>query len=147
MAPIIGTDSQLALDGFGYFIEPHSYQVIRPRVRRTDLLGQSANPVAPGAGSGERYVDRGPAKREWKFIIVAFNNLTTYTGTVELATGAQLHDQLQTSYNKVNVTIPFIDPNNVTWQVHFDDMVEELVDVRSQVDGLQWYMHCTLYEG
>jgi len=144
--PTVGTDSQLILDGNGYFIEPHSYQVIRPRVARTDLLGQAASPISPGAGSGERFVDRGPAKREWKFIVVAFNNLTTYTGAVETTTGEQLHDQLQTSYNKVNVTIPYIDPAGASWNVHFTDMVEELVDVRSQVDGLQWYLHITLLE-
>jgi len=144
--PIVGTDCQLVLDTFGYFIEPHSYQVIRPRVARTDLLGQAASPVSPGAGSGERYIDRGPAKREWKFIIVAFNNLTTYTGAVETTTGEALHDQIQTSYNKVNTVLPFVDPNNASWNVHFQDLVEELVDVRSQVDGLQWYLHCTLVE-
>ncbi len=144
--PTVGTDCQLIIDGNGYFIEPHSYQVIRPRVRRTDLLGQAASPVSPGAGSGERYIDRGPAKREWKFIVVAFNNLTTYTGSVETTTGQTLHDQLQFTYNKVNVTIAFIDPNGITWNTHFDDMVEELVDVRSQVDGLQWYLHCTFVE-
>ncbi len=144
--PTVGTDCQLIIDGNGYFIEPHSYQVIRPRVRRTDLLGQAASPVSPGAGSGERYIDRGLAKREWKFIVVAFNNLTTYTGSVETTTGQTLHDQLQFTYNKVNVTIAFIDPNGITWNTHFDDMVEELVDVRSQVDGLQWYLHCTFVE-
>jgi len=144
--PTIGLDCQLILDTNGYFIEPHSYQVIRPRVARTDLLGQAASPISPGAGSGERYVDRGPAKREWKFIVVAFNNLTTYTGGVEATTGQALHTQLQTSYNKVNVTLPYTDPNGDIWQVHFQDMVEELVDVRSQVDGLQWYMHITLVE-
>jgi len=77
---------------------------------------------------------------------LVFNNLTTYTGAVETTTGEQLHDQLQTSYNKVNVTIPYIDPAGASWNVHFTDMVEELVDVRSQVDGLQWYLHITLLE-
>jgi hypothetical protein len=42
--PTIGLDCQLILDTNGYFIEPHSYQVIRPRVARTDLLGQAASP-------------------------------------------------------------------------------------------------------
>lgn len=75
-----------------------------------------------------------------------FNNLTTYTGAVETTTGEALHDQIQTSYNKVNTVLPFVDPNNASWNVHFQDLVEELVDVRSQVDGLQWYLHCTLVE-
>ena len=142
----VGTDCQLILDGIGYWIEPSSYQVTRPRVRRADLTGQAASPVGPGAGSGEKYIDRGPGKRDWKFIIVAFNALTKYDGTVQVTTGQQIHDSLQTSYNKVNTILSYTDPNNATWNVRFDDMVEQIVDVRSQVDGIQYYMHISLVE-
>jgi hypothetical protein len=142
----IGTDCQLILDTIGYWIEPSSYQVTRPRTRRADLTGQAASPVGPGAGSGERYIDRGPGKRDWKFIVVAFNNLTKYDGTVQVTTGQAIHDSLQTSYNKINTVLTYADPNGVSWNVRFDDLVEQIVDVRSQVDGLQWYMHVSLVE-
>jgi hypothetical protein len=142
----IGTDCQLILDTLGYWIEPSSYQVTRPRTRRADLTGQSASPTGPGAGSGERYIDRGPGKRDWKFIVVAFNALTKYDGTVQTTTGQAIHDSLQTSYNKVNQTISFTDPNSAVWTVRFDDLVEQIVDVRSQVDGIQYYLHVTLIE-
>src|SRR5947209_20130224 len=137
----IGTDCQLILDGTGYYIEPHSYKVSRPRVMRGDLTGQAANPVSPGAGSGERFIDRGPAKRDWKFIVVAYNSLTNYDGTANATTGQAFHDAIQTSYNQVNTILSFTDPHSLVWSVRMIDRVEELVDVRSQIDGLQWYMH------
>ncbi len=142
----IGTDCQLILDSVGYWIEPSSYKVMRPRTRRADMTGQAASPTGPGAGSGERYIDRGPGKREFQFIVVAFNNLTKYDGTVQTTTGQQIHDSLQTSYNKVNTTLSYSDLNSTAFTVRFDDMVEEIVDARSQVDGIQYYMHVSLVE-
>lgn len=142
----IGTDCQLILDAVGYWIEPSSFQVTRPRVRRADMTGQAASPVGPGAGAGERYIDRGPGKRDWRFIVVGFNALTKYDGTVQVTTGQAIHDSLQTSYNKVNTVLSFTDPNSVAWNVRFDDLVEQIVDVRSQVDGIQYYLHVTLVE-
>ena len=144
--PTIGTDCQIILDGQGYWIEPASYKVLRARVRRADLTGISANPVAPGIGAGERYVDRGPGKREFELIVVAFNNMQTYAGLPVGLTGQQFHDALQTSYNKVNQTLTFADPTGTSWTTRFDDLVEELSDVRGQIDGCQWYMHVTLVE-
>jgi hypothetical protein len=142
----IGTDCQLIVDGIGYWIEPSSYQLTRPRVRRADMTGQAASPVGPGAGAGERYIDRGPGKRDWKFIVVAFNNLTKYDGTVQVTSGQAIHDTLQTSYNKVNTVLVYNDPNSIAWNVRFDDLVEQIVDVRSQIDGIQYYLHVTLVE-
>jgi hypothetical protein len=142
----IGTDCQLILDGTGYWIEPASYIVKRARVKRADLTGVAASPVGQGAGAGNVYIDRGPGKREWNFIVVAFNSMLTYAGTVQSTTGQQIHDALQTSYNKVNAQLAFTDPGGLAWTVWFDDLVEELGDVRSQLDGLQWYMHVTLIE-
>src|SRR5689334_9294024 len=99
--PTIGTDCQIILDGQGYWIEPASYKILRPRVRRADLTGIAATGVGPGAGAGERYVDRGPGKREFQFICVCFNNIQSYAGLPIGLTGQQFHDALQTSYNKV----------------------------------------------
>jgi hypothetical protein len=144
--PTIGTDCQIIFDGTGYFIEPAGYLVKRARVRRADLTGVAANPVGPGAGAGERYIDRGPGKREWNFIVVAFNAMTTYAGVSLGSTGQQVHDALQASYNKVNTQLGFTDPTGQSWTVWFDDLVEELSDVRSQVEGCQWYLHVTLVE-
>ena len=144
--PTIGTDCQLILDGSGYFIEPATYKVMRARVRRADHTGQAASPVGFGAGAGEIYIDRGPGKREFQFIVVCFNNMTTYAGQHIITTGQQFHDALQSSYNKVNTQLAFTAPDGGTWTVWFDDLVEELSDVRSQVDGCQWYMHVTLVE-
>jgi hypothetical protein len=142
----IGTDCQLILDGFGYFIEPASYKVQRARVRRADATGVAAVGSSPGSGAGEIYVDRGPGKREFDFIVVCFNAMKDYAGNTISTTGQQLHDQLQLTYNKVNTQLAFTDPAGNPWTVWFDDLVEELSDVRSQVDGCQWYMHVTLVE-
>jgi hypothetical protein len=144
--PTIGTDCQLILDGTGYWIEPATYKVARARIRRADETGVAASPVGPGAGAGEIYVDRGPGKREWTFIVVAFNGMHDYANNALPATGQQIHDALQTSYNKVNTQLAFVDPTGTSWNVWFDDLVEELSDVRSQVDGCQWYLSVTLVE-
>lgn len=144
--PTIGVDCQIILDGIGYWIEPAHYEVSRPRVRRSDLTGLTANPVAPGYGAGETYIDRGPGKREWKFIVVCFNNMVTYAGATIATTGQQFHDDLVTSYNKVNTQLSFTDPGGNTFNVWFDDLVEDIADIRSQSGGIQWYCHCTLIE-
>lgn len=144
--PTIGTDCQLILDGIGYFVEPASYKISRTRVRRADLTGVAATQVGPGAGAGERFIDRGPGKREWTFIVVCFNAIETYAGVALATTGQTFHDDLQTSYNKVNAQLSFTDPMSVVWTVWFDDLVEELADVHGQIDGPQWYMSVTLVE-
>jgi hypothetical protein len=144
----VGTDCQLILDGVGYWIEPASYKVLRPRIRRADLTGLAATGTGPGHGVGERYVDRGPGRREFQFIVVCFNSISDYAGNIQATTGQTAHDSLQTSYNKVATTIAFTDPNSYAWgTVYFDDLVEELADTRAQTAGsLQWYMHVTLVE-
>jgi hypothetical protein len=144
--PAIGVDCQLILDGNGYWLEPASFRVARPRVRRADLTGIAADPAGAGTGAGESYSDRGPGKRVWSFIVVAFNGMTTYAGTPVAAGGQQIHDLLRTSYNRVNTPLGFTDPTGALWSVWFDDMVAELSDVRGQVDGCQWYLHVTLVE-
>lgn len=142
--PTIGLDCMVILDGTGYFIEPDHFSMIRPRVRRADYNRTAA---AGGAGVGERYVDMGPAKREWRFIVVAFQAMRDYAGRTVTSTGQVQRDALHASYNKVNTTLSFTDPQGTAWTVHFDDLVEELADVRAQADGeLQYYLHVTLTE-
>ncbi len=144
--PTVGTDCQIILDTRGYFIEPQSYKVIRPRIRRADLTGAAANPVYPGAGAGERYIDRGPGKRVWSFTIVCFHAIRDYTGTTVSPTGQQYRDALHTSYQKVNTQLTYTDPHGQSWSVWFDDLEEEIADLRSQSDGLNYYCHTTLVE-
>lgn len=144
--PAIGTDCQVILDGSGYWLEPAGYKVTRARVRHADLTGVAASPAGLGSGAGEVYIDRGPGKREWTFICVCFNAMSTYAGLPVGTSGQQFHDSLQTSYNKVNTCLAFTDPTGTAWTVWFDDLVEELSDVRGQIDGCQWYMHVTLVE-
>lgn len=144
--PTIGTDCQIIIDGHGYWIEPASYKVARARVRRADLTGLAASSIGPGAGAGERFIDRGPGKREWTFIVVAFNAMIDYAANHQAITGQQIHDNLQTSYNKVNTQLGFTDLAGTAWTVWFDDMVEECSDARGQVDGLQYYLSVTLVE-
>jgi hypothetical protein len=145
--PTIGLDAQILLDGSGYFIEPTSFAVKQPRIRRAELTRTPAAAGASGAGSGERYVDQGPGKREWSFTILAFQSIRTYAGTMVTLTGQQYRDAVHTSYQKVNTTLAFTDPNSQSWTAHFDDLHEEIDDVRAQNDGeLQYYLHVTLTE-
>ena len=58
----IGLDCQLILHGTGYFIEPASFVVTRPRVRRAQHTRQVA---VGGNGAGERYIDTVPGKAMW----------------------------------------------------------------------------------
>ena len=144
--PTIGTDCQVIIDGTGYWVEPASYKVGRARIRQAALTGVAASPVGLGAGAGERYIDRGPGKREFTFIVVGFNGMKDYAGNAVVTTGQQFHDALHTSYNKVQTTISFTAPDSNVWTVYFDDLVEEIADVRGQSAGCQWYLHVTLVE-
>lgn len=140
----IGLDCQLILDGQGYFIEPSSFVVTRPRVRSAQHNRQVA---VGGNGAGERYIDTGPGKREWAFTIIAYQAIRDYAGREVSFTGQQYRDALQTSYNKVNTTLAFTDPQGTSWTIRFDDLIEEIADVRAQGDGeLQYLCHVTLVE-
>lgn len=144
--PTVGTDCQVILDGTGYFIEPASYMVGRPRARRADLTGVAADPTGQGTGAGERYIDRGPGKRVWSFSVVCFQAMRDYAGNPVAKSGQQYRDALQSSYNKVSAALSFTDPTGRNWSVRFDDMAEQAADVRAQTDGLQYYVHVTLVE-
>ena len=117
--PTIGLDCMLILDGNGFWIEPSTYLVKRPRVRSAALNRTIA---AGGLGVGERNVDFGPAKREWLFTVVAFQAMKDYAGRTVSTTGQQYRDQLTTSYEKVNTILVFTDPHSINWNVRFDNL-------------------------
>ena len=131
----IGIDCQVILDGQGYWIEPHSYEMQRPRLRK----------AAVTKGGGERYVDPGPGKRVWSFTVLAANDLLRYDGKPTGLTGQQYRDLLAASYAKIG-PIPFIDPHGDAWNVHFDDLVESLPDPRTQTSGSAYLLAVTLIE-
>jgi hypothetical protein len=140
----IGLDCMLILDGNGFWIEPSTYLVRRPRVRSAALNRTIA---AGGLGVGERNVDFGPAKREWLFTVVAFQAMKDYAGRTVSTTGQQYRDQITTSYEKVNTILVFTDPHSINWNVRFDNLEEELGDVRAQPDSeLQYFMNVVLRE-
>lgn len=141
--PTIGLDCHLILDGQGYWIEPASFKVARPRVRSATLNRTMGGSV----GAGERTLDQGPGKREWTFIVLAFQAIRDYTGAFITTTGQQYRDALHTSYNKLNTPLAFTDPHSTVWSVRFDNLDEEIVDVHAQADGeLQYFMHVALVE-
>lgn len=258
--PTIGLDCQLILDGVGYWIEPGSYLLQRPRqAAATGNRILAANHL----GAGERYVDFGPQKRQWTFVVPCFQAMKDYSGhdivmsppssaatvaapsaggtlaagaytyqvtfvnaqgettagpasagqTVVAASGnytlalsaipigptgttsrkvyrslnagayglvdtvadntttswtdtgaaagaapptvngasrkgQDIHDDLVASYEKVNTVITFVDPVGTSWNVHFDELVEEISDMRAQPDSswFQWFLTCTLRE-
>ncbi len=142
--PTIGTDCMLILDGQGYWIEPDSYSVRRPRVRTAQ---HNRTISAGGAGAGERYVDFGPGKRVFSFTVLAYQSIRDYAGQLVTTTGQQYRDALHTSYEQVNTTLSFTDPHGTSWSVRFDGLAESIPDVRSQVDGeIQYLLAVVLVE-
>ena len=130
--PTIGVDCMIILDGTGYWIEPGSYLVSRPRVFHAQL---TRAPASGGQGVTERVVDFGPQKREFSFIVVAFQAIKDYSGNFVTSTGQAYRDALTASYEKVSTVLSFVDPHNVTWNVRFDQLSEELADIRAQPDA------------
>jgi hypothetical protein len=134
--PTINVDCEVILDGTGYLVKPGSYLLERPRVRRATVR----------ADGNESYVDLGPGKRAWRFTALALNNLAKYDGTPTGLTGQQYRDALWTSYAKVATALSFTDPEGQTAQVHFDDLVERVADLRSQQVGVSYELDVTLVE-
>lgn len=119
----VGTDCEIIIDGTGYWIQPGSYKMHKPRVRRAIVR----------ADGGESYVDLGPGKRVYSMIVLCINDLLKYDGTSTGITGQQYRDALLTSYNgSVGATISFSEPLNATVLVHFDNYVETIKDLHSQ---------------
>lgn len=142
--PTIGTDCMLILDGQGYWVDPASFTVRRPRVR----AAQHNRTTASGSsGAGERYVDFGPGKREWRFTVLAYQAIRDYAGQPVTTTGQQYRDALHASYAQLNTELAFTDPNGTNHSVRFDGLAERIADVRAQVDGqLQYRVTVILVE-
>ncbi len=134
--PTIRVDCELTLDGTGYLVKPGTYLLERPRVRRATVR----------ADGNESYVDLGPGKRAWRFTVLALNDLAKYDGTPTGLTGQQYRDALWASYAKVATALSFTDPQGQTAQVHFDDLVEHVADLRSQQVGVSYELDVALVE-
>lgn len=124
----IGVDCEIVLDNVGYFIQPNSYIMKQPRVRKATIR----------ADGGESYVDLGPGKRVWSMVILCVNELVKYDGAPTGSTGQQYRDALRTSYlNSVGNTILFVPiDNSTTVATHFDGYLERVIDIHSQIISL-----------
>ncbi|GCE21622.1 hypothetical protein [Dictyobacter kobayashii] len=123
----IGVDCEVILDGTGYFLQPASYQLLQPRIRKTSVR-------ADGSLS---YVDLGPGKRSWKLVVLCLNDLLRYDGQPTGVSGQAYRDALRASYSgSVGSTLTFIDPVNGSINVHFDSYSERIFDLHSQVGAL-----------
>ncbi len=134
--PAVNVDCEVILDGSGYLVKPGSYLLERPRVRRATVR----------ADGNESYVDLGPGKRVWRFTVLARNDLTKYDGTPTGLSGQQYRDALWASYAKVASALSFTDPQGVSVQVRFDDLIEHVADLRSQQAGVSYELDVALVE-
>jgi hypothetical protein len=117
----IGQNCEVVIDGTGYFIEPGSYHMKRPRTRKATMR----------ADNNEAYVDLGPGKREWSMTLLCLNELTNLDGTAAPLDGESYRDAIYGSYvNSVGSSVIFIDPVGSSANVHIDSYVEQIVDVR-----------------
>jgi len=119
----LGIDSEIILDGTGYFVKPGTYVLHRPRIRKATIR----------ADGGESYVDLGPGKREWVMVILCFNEMVNYDGTAASLDGQGFHAALITSFAKVAQTISYTDPTNTSINVYFDNCVERCIDLHTQI--------------
>ena len=138
--PTIGVDCQIILDGTGYFVEPHTYSMKRPRMRKATITKSGA----------ERYVDSGPGKREWHMILLCLNGMADYTGQLLPASGRALRESLRASYEKTPAggaaTLSFTDLDGAAYQVHFDDCQEQVRDPRTQLTSPSYHAAVVLVE-
>jgi hypothetical protein len=77
MSYTIGQDCEVVIDGNGFFVQPGTYTVKWPRIRKATMR----------ADGGEGYVDLGPGKRVWSMVILCVNDLNKYDGTSTGLTG------------------------------------------------------------
>lgn len=123
----IGIDCEMILDGTGYFIQPGSYHVRQPRIRKATVR----------ADGTESYVDLGPGKRQWSMVILCLNDLCRYDGLPIGRSGQQYRDTLRASYTgSTGTTLTFNDPLNGSVAVHFDHYTECITDLHSQITVL-----------
>lgn len=132
----VGVDCQIVLDGQGYWVEPHTYTMHRPRIRKATIT----------KGGGERYVDAGLGKRVWAFTVLAVNELLRYDGRPVGVTGEGYRDALLASYAKVATTLIYSDPNKVSYTVRFDDYSEAIRDLRTQLVSPSYLCRVELVE-
>ena len=119
----IGQDCEVIIDNQGYWVEPGTYKMHQPRVRKAVVR----------ADNQESYVDLGPGKRIWQMVILCINDMVKYDGTATGVTGQQYRDSLKASYTgSVGTTINFADPLNNTIAVHFDGYLEAIRDLKTQ---------------
>ncbi len=131
----IGTDCEIIIDGVGYFVEPHTYDMKRPRIRKATITKDGS----------ERYVDSGPGKREWQLILICANEMTDLTGQRIASSGLQLRNHLVTSY-ATRAPIAFTDLDGTVYAVHFDHYAEQVRSPRTQILGPSYHCTVTLVE-
>jgi hypothetical protein len=132
--PTVGVDCQVIVDGGGYFVEPGTYMVRQPRLRKATITKSGA----------ERYVDAGPGRREWEMTILCLNELPGYGAPVS-ASGEALRIALRASYAKAG-TISFTDLEGQAHTVHFDDYTEHVRDPRTQLTSPSYHVAIILVE-
>jgi hypothetical protein len=131
-----GVDCQVVLDGNGYMLAPSGYIMKRPRLRKATVA----------KGGMERYVDAGPGKHEWSLRILALTQLNDFSGQLLAVQGVAIRNNLVASYAKVATVLTFVDLDGTSYQVHFDDYEEHVVDPRTQVTGLSYHCDIVLTE-
>jgi hypothetical protein len=133
--PTVGVDCQIVLDGQGYFLEPHTYAMHRPRLRSATVV----------TGGRTRYLDLGPGRRAWRMVILCLSRLVDYTGTTLTVSGPQLRARLAASYTLL-APLSFTDLDGATYSVHFDDYEEQVRDPRTQQAGPGYHVAIGLVE-
>ena len=124
--PTVGVDCSVVIDSVGYFVKPISYKMQQQRIRH----------VSYRADGSLAYVDLGPGKRVWSMTILARNELLRYDGAPTGLTGQQYRDALRASYTgHIGTTITFIDPLGASIAAHFDNYIENVIDLKSQIIG------------
>jgi hypothetical protein len=138
--PTLGVDCQIILDGAGYFVEPTSYAMKRPRLRKADLTKSGA----------ERYIDLGPGKREWRMRLLCVNGLLDYTAAPVPGSGMDLRNRLRASYEKTpaggTADLAYTDLDGMEYTVHFDDYEEQVRDPRTQLLSPSFHVAVVLVE-
>jgi hypothetical protein len=147
--PTIGVDCQVILNGKGYFVQPGTYKMTRPRVSiMTPMrrLPVGADPKQWRDGVPIRWTDRGPRQRIWTMKIQCYGSLLRYDGTPTGITGYDYRDSLQIAYQHTAQILPFTDPAGVCRGVAFTHFIEEIADLRAQATALNFLVTIELTE-
>ena len=147
--PTIGVDCQVILNGRGYFVQPGTYKMARPRVAAMTpmrSLPPGENPNDWLQGVPIRWTDRGPRQRIWTMKIQCYNTLLKYDGSPTGIRAEEYRDALQNDYQRTAMILPFTDPAGVCRGVAFTDFVEEIADLRAQATVLNFLITIELTE-